>query len=85
MTTSNGELQLIVSGNSSPVLHSSYLGGTLFLSWLTIGFALESQTNTLGVGLGTNWVIVAGSTQTNQLAIPVDPNNGAVFFRLANP
>ena len=32
--------------------------------------------------LGTNWVDVTGSTITNQMAIPMDGNNGSVFYRL---
>ncbi|HTY86271.1 MAG TPA: cellulase family glycosylhydrolase [Candidatus Acidoferrum sp.] len=49
------------------------------------GWQLQVQTNSLGVGIGTNWSIVSGSTLTNQLALPVNPANGAVFFRLVHP
>ncbi len=45
------------------------------------GWQLQSQTNRLG----TNWVNVTGSAQTNQVAMPVDKANGAVFFRLVRP
>ena len=45
------------------------------------GWQLQSQTNRLG----TNWVNVTGSAQTNQVALPVDKANGAVFFRLVRP
>ena len=45
------------------------------------GWQLQSQTNSLG----TNWVNVTSSAQTNQVAMPVDKANGAVFFRLVRP
>ncbi len=49
------------------------------------GWQLQSQTNSLGVGLGTNWVNVAGSAQTNQVPLTMNATNGAVFFRLVRP
>jgi hypothetical protein len=49
------------------------------------GWVLQTQTNTLAAGLGTNWSIVANSTQTNQMSVPVNPTDGAVFFRLISP
>jgi len=42
---------------------------------------LQAQTN----DLGTNWVNVSASTQTNQMMLPINAANGAVFFRLAHP
>jgi hypothetical protein len=56
----------------------------LYLSWPIdhTGFTLQAQTNSETVGLGTNWVDVAGSTLTNQVEIPISPTNGAVFYRL---
>ena len=57
---------------------------TLSLSWplSQTGLALQTQTNTLAVGLSTNWVAIPGSTATNLMIIPVDRANPAVFFRL---
>ena len=49
-----------------------------------IGWQLEVQTNTSAAGIGTNWIIVAGSSVTNQMLFPINPANGAVFFRLSN-
>jgi hypothetical protein len=48
-----------------------------------IGWQLQMQTN--GNGLGTNWVTVPGSRQTNQLSVPLDPASPSVFLRLAYP
>jgi hypothetical protein len=50
------------------------------------GWQLQSQTNSLAAGgLGTNWVNVAGSAQTNRVPLTMNPANGAVFFRLVRP
>jgi len=49
------------------------------------GWLLQSQTNNLTGGLGTNWVNVSSSAQTNQITVPVGATNGAVFFRLVRP
>jgi len=46
------------------------------------GWTLQAQTNSLGAGLGTNWVNVTGSTATNQETMTVNPANGTVFYRL---
>jgi hypothetical protein len=46
---------------------------------------MKSSFNSPAAGLGTNWVTVPGSTMTNSLTLPVDANNGSVFFRLIYP
>jgi hypothetical protein len=46
---------------------------------------LQAQTNNLTAGLGTNWVNVTGSDQTNQMTVPLNSTNGSVFFRLVRP
>lgn len=65
-------------------LTNTFSGGSLKLSWPAdhIGWHLQAQTNSLGAGLGTNWVDVANTSTTNQVTIPVSPANGSVFFRL---
>jgi autotransporter-associated beta strand protein len=58
-------------------------GNQLRLSWpATSGWQLQAQTNSLATGLGPNWVTVSGSEATNQITLPVNLENGAVFFRL---
>jgi alpha-L-fucosidase len=59
----------------------------LQLSWPTdhTGWRLEMQTNSLGVGLGTNWTTVADSSYTNQVKFPIATANGSIFFRLVYP
>jgi hypothetical protein len=62
-------------------------GGNVTLGWPAdhIGWTLQVQTNTRAIGLKTNWFDVAGSTTTNQMIIPVSPNEPTVFFRLFYP
>ena len=72
---------------TSPHLNVTSGGGQLQLDWpgTHIGWRLEVQTNSLAVGLGTNWVTVVGSAATNQMAFPISAANGSIFFRLAYP
>jgi hypothetical protein len=60
------------------------VGNLLTLTWPTdhTGWQLQVQTNGPAQGLGTNWVDIAGSTTTNLMVIPVNGNNGSVFYRL---
>ena len=62
-------------------------GGTLTLSWPSdhTGWQLQSQTNSLNTGLGTNWMNVPNSNVTNQFAAPIVFTNGSVFYRLTYP
>jgi autotransporter-associated beta strand protein len=80
----NGTVTVASVSAAPAALASVVSGGNLNLSWPAdqIGWQLQTQTNSLGVGLGTNWVNVAGSTTTNQVTLPIDTLNGDVFFRL---
>lgn len=49
------------------------------------GWRLQVQTNALNVGLGANWIEVAGSSLTNNVTLPVDATKGTVFYRLVYP
>jgi hypothetical protein len=60
-------------------------GNQLDISWPVAGGTLQTQTNSLSVGIRTNWVNIPGSTQTNHVVVPIDPANGSVFYRLALP
>jgi hypothetical protein len=72
---------------TAPELTLQITGGQLELSWPNthIGCRLEAQTNSLAIGLSTNWVTIPGSAQTNQITIPIHSVNDAVFFRLVYP
>lgn len=83
----NGTIAVIAGttiNTNSPVLTNAVSGGNLTLSWPAdhTGWTLQVQTNSLGKGLGTNWVDVPGSTSINTVSIPITTTNGAVFYRL---
>lgn len=74
---------LTVTNNPAPgPIHWTFTNGLLTLSWTDKGATLLAQSNSPGVGLGTNWVVVPGSTALTNLVVPVSPANGSVFFRL---
>jgi hypothetical protein len=59
----------------------------LVLSWPSnyTGWLLQTQTNPLSSGLGTNWQTVAGSATNSTYLVPLNPANPAVYFRLVYP
>jgi autotransporter-associated beta strand protein len=48
------------------------------------GWYLQSQTNSLSVGLSSNWTDVVGSETTNSVTLPVSVFNPSVFFRMVH-
>jgi fibronectin-binding autotransporter adhesin len=67
-----------------PTLNVSPLGGgNLQFSW-TGSFKLQAQTNSLTVGLRSNWGDYPGGG-TSPVTVAVNPTNGTVFFRLVSP
>jgi len=65
-------------------------GSTLTLAWPAdhTGWHLQIQTNSLSVGLVTNaanWVTLPGSQLVNSTNLPINPANGAVFYRMVYP
>jgi autotransporter-associated beta strand protein len=79
-------LGTLVNTNAT-TLTNTFSGGNLTLNWPAdhIGWHLQAQTNSAGSGLGTNWADVANTSTTNQVSLPVNPANGAVFYRLVYP
>ena len=67
-----------------PPLRWLVSNGQLLLSW-PLGWSLQAQTNSVGRGLGTNWVTVPDSHLTNQLALRIWPSNGSVFLSVTLP
>lgn len=64
-----------------PVLSVTNLGGgQLQFSWTGSGI-LQSQTNSLSTGLGTNWFDYPEGG-TSPVTVPVDVSMGSVFFRV---
>jgi autotransporter-associated beta strand protein len=85
-----GVVSVVAGVNTTPTNITAVVtgGGTQYdLSWPAThtGWTLQAQTNSLSVGLATNWVTVAGSAATNHVIIPINPANGSVFFRLVYP
>jgi autotransporter-associated beta strand protein len=84
----NGVLSVVIGVASNPTnINFSVSGGTLSLSWPTdhLGWILQTQTNSLNVGLSTNWVDVAGSANVIQTNITLRGQTPAAFFRLRKP
>jgi hypothetical protein len=69
------------------MITSSVSSNQLSLSWpaSNLGWYLQSQTNTLSMGIDTNWVDVPGSETGTNSVITIDPANSTVFFRLRSP
>jgi hypothetical protein len=70
-----------------PYLNFQVSGGQMQFIWPSdhLGWGLQTQTNSLGTGLGTNWITLAGSNATNQMTFPIDLTGGSIFFRLVYP
>jgi autotransporter-associated beta strand protein len=82
----NGVLSVVAGGPSTPAtLTNSVSGGALHLAWPAgQGWRLQAQTNSLSVGLSTNWVYLTdGSVSTTNIS--VSPSAPAVFYRLTYP
>jgi hypothetical protein len=74
--------------STTPVnIVSSVSGNTLTLSWPAdhLGWKLQVQTNSLNVGLGTNWITVPGSDAVTSTNFTINPADGSVFYRLTYP
>lgn len=85
---SDGTLRVVSTANPSPTnLLFATDGDALTLSWPEdhIGWRLEVQTNSAGIGLSTNWMEVPGADLTNWMRLPVDPGAPGVFYRMAFP
>jgi hypothetical protein len=74
--------------NPNPGTVSAFVAdGKLTLSWPAdrTGWTLQVQTNSLDIGLGSNWFDVPDSTTTNSVTLPIGSENGAVFYRMVYP
>lgn len=69
-----------------PTLSVVQSGGSLQFSWNQLNgvYHLQSQTNNLSSGLGTNWVNFSTGI-TNPVTVPINAANESVFFRLIAP
>lgn len=80
----NGVLQVSGSASVAPtpdnIVTTSLGGGKFVMTWTQPAWTLQTQTNSLAVGLSTNWVAVPGATSPYTNA--VNPLTPATFFRL---
>lgn len=87
-TFTNGLLSVVTTsvGPSGPAkLTNSVSGNTLSLSWPAgQGWRLQMQTNSLSVGLRTNWIYITDGTLSST-NITVDSTKPTVFYRLTYP
>ena len=71
-----------------PTQLNFFVSGTIFqLRWPPnyTGWVLQSQSNSISIGLRTNWTDVPGSMLTNQWPVSLQSTNWSVFFRLRSP
>jgi autotransporter-associated beta strand protein len=68
-------------------LTATFSSGALSLSWPAthLGWILQAQTNSLAVGLSTNWTDVSGSAAVTSTNLPIDQTIPAAFYRLRHP
>jgi autotransporter-associated beta strand protein len=80
----DGTLRVV---STAPSITTQITGNQLTISWPSqnIGALLQAQTNSISVGLSTNWFDVPGSTSTSSETFTIDPANGSVFYRLVAP
>jgi autotransporter-associated beta strand protein len=86
--STDGILRVVATVNTTPTNITAVVSGNqLNLSWPAdhTGWRLQVQTNTVSVGLRSNWVDVAGSTTVNSVSVTINPANGSVFFRMVYP
>jgi hypothetical protein len=83
----DGTLAVVSPVNTTPTnITFSIVGNSLQLTWPAdrIGWRLETQTNSLSIGLNTNWVSLGFAT-TNLANLPIHFGHGSVFYRLSYP
>jgi len=77
----NGSVKVLtVTPLTPPTLGVSRAGNNLNFSW-SGPFKLQSQTNSLSVGVSTNWSDYPGGS-TSPVSVTINPTNPSVFFRL---
>jgi autotransporter-associated beta strand protein len=84
----SGSIQVTGSIPNSPTKISySASSGHIDISWTANyeGWILQQQTNSVKVGLSTNWVDVAGTAGVTSTNIAISPTTGTVFYRLRYP
>ena len=62
-------------------------GNTLSLSWPAshLGWILQQQTNSVSIGLGTNWIDLPGTAGLVATNVSINRAASPTFFRLRHP
>ncbi len=85
-TAANGAGGIVYKLMRAILLTLQRAGNNLNIAWNIPDGHLESQTNSPGTGISTNWVTVPGTSGgTTNIVIPIGPNNGSVFYRVVAP
>lgn len=86
--TSDGKITVasvgsLINTNTFPIHIDSISPTGITVSWPPdrLGFYLQSQTNSLGIGLSNNWVTMFSSSSVTQMTIPLVATNGSVYIR----
>jgi autotransporter-associated beta strand protein len=78
-----GAGSLLVTATAQPTLGYTRSGNSLQFVW-DGSFKLQAQTNTIQVGISTNWSDYPGGG-SSPVTVPLDAANGSVLFRLSTP
>ena len=74
--------------NTNPTnITAAVSGNVLTLSWPAdhLGWHLQIQTNSVSIGINTNWVTLTGSDAVTSTNLTINPANGTVFYRMVYP
>ena len=86
-STNSTETNAQPTSAAQPQLGFVAAGNQLQLNWPAdhTGWQLQSQTNNLAAASAQTGSTSPVRTQTNQMTVPLNTTNGAVFFRLVRP
>ena len=76
----------ITSVPAAPTLNVVQSGNSLQFAWSNLNgvYHMQAQTNSLNVGISTNWFNITSGV-TNSATVTINPANGSVFYRLVAP
>jgi hypothetical protein len=88
----DGTIQALAAGFTTAsyptnIVCTNNNNGTLTISWPAthLGWELMVQTDTTAAGLGNSWVTNYGTAGVTATNLPINPTNGAVFYKLVHP
>jgi len=87
LATNGNSIDLVVIPTYGTNLTATASNGLLTVSWPAshLGWSLQVQTNTLAVGLSTNWITVPGSQTNTSVVVPISLTEPSVFYQLRYP